>query len=180
MIDLTKMQKITGERTRYYAGIVFVPKGTAYRRTYETAAWWTEMETVEDRWYPVFASYSINRWRLTAIVDAVITAEYTPSLYGGVPIGSQPQGKDHRNVGKSDQFPLNMTPQMIDAGVIRPRDVLFVPVTLGFSIRQNFYFHLYREPRTSNSWEWVPYIDVTKMEPLDEMYVTTYGSVVPA
>lgn len=182
MLDLTTTHRIdgTGERSerfiRYYCGAVFVPKGTTFTRTYEVAAWWTEYTTTEDRWYPVFATrhhiYS-TKWELSARVDVTVTAQNTPSLFGGVAYGSEPQGKNHRQVGREDVWIMSVTPQMFD-------DDTFMPVQLGFSAVRNFYTHEWGGFHYSDSWEWRPYSErwIEGLEPVPELCVLKYGGVV--
>lgn len=96
-----------------FAGYVRIPAGVKHTRQYEVAAWYTKAETVEDRWYPVWLSRDHIRpteGRLWARVEAVITSEYTPALWGGVPVGSQPQAENHRNVGSLTSFDIGIGP----------------------------------------------------------------------
>lgn len=121
---------------KVYVGAVHVPAGTKYTRRYETAAWYTEYETVEDGWYPVFARphhlYGDVEWVASATVPVVCTSEYTPSLFGGVAVGSQPQGKQHRNVGSESTWQHPVKPGAVEDGT-------FLPVTLGLSAVTNYY-----------------------------------------
>lgn len=182
-VDLTDPQRIEGKgmngrpATKVYCGAVFVPKGYEHTRHYETAAWYTILTTTEDRWYPVFASrhHVYDKWELTARVDAVIASEHTPSMFGGVAYGSQPQGENHRNVGREDEFHLTVHPKMFDDGK-------YLPVTLGFSALRNFYTHDWPSEGAihySDSWEWRPYMaeHIAKLAPVPGLQVEKYGKV---
>ena len=193
MVDLTNPQRIDGKgingrpATKVYCGAVFVPKGYEYTRRYETASWYTILTTTEGGWYPVFATrhHIYDKWELTARVQATITSEFTPSSFGGVMYGSQPQGENHRNVGREDEFHLTVKPGMFESRLGYPKyfdEPRFMPVTLGFSAVRNFYTHSWPSEggiHYSDSWEWRPYNDehIAKLSPVPGLQVEKYGNV---
>lgn len=185
LTDLHKIEPVDRKDSRYantkfYCGAVFVPAGTTYTRRYETASWYTNLTTTEDRWYPVFAVKDYmhsHGWRVSATVEAVVTSEFTPSSFGGVMYGNQPQGTKHRNVGSESSFGLLVTVEMFDDGT-------FLPVTLGFSAVRNFYVHSWANQKPdgvyhTSTWEWRPYNEATldRMAPLPGIAVEKYGAV---
>ena len=195
VLDLTRPQRIEGDKPKIYCGAVFVPEGYEYTRRYETAAWYTILTTTEGRWYPVFAQpgpsggwrTSYGGWSLTARVQATITSEHTPSMFGGVAYGTQPQGEKHRNVGQEAEFHLTVTPSMFTGNFDLIEDsskcVKFMPVTLGFSAVRNFYTHEWPSEggiHYSDSWEWRPYNaeHIEKLSPVPGLQVEKYGNVV--
>lgn len=82
-------------------GTYTVNEGDTYSRGYEVAAWNTQIALTPGV-YDVTANVVRSYVELAVKVPGVITSEYTPSLFGGVPINSQqPQGTEHRNVGQT-------------------------------------------------------------------------------
>ena len=75
-------------------GWIILKKPYVKTLTYETAAWYSEVEIPAGR-YPIIKKGS------QIIVPAIGTWIYvwTPSLWGGVAIGGQPMGNKHRDVG---------------------------------------------------------------------------------
>ena len=63
-----------------------------FTRRYETAAWWTEIlaqpQTVEAQ-----RSWWSGDWHYTFHFSGVITAQYMPSLFAGVPVGAGPDDR---------------------------------------------------------------------------------------
>jgi len=80
-------------------GTIVIDKPLKSTRTYEVAAWFTELELTPGE-YPLYLSFShiYRKPTLTSgDIPAVIVDENTQSLYGGVPVGKQDKG----NIGKS-------------------------------------------------------------------------------
>lgn len=162
---------------RYLAGYVHVPAETEHRRNYEVAAWYTDMETVEDRWYPVFASRQHTfpyEYELFTEVEAVVTRACTVSLFGGVAVGSTPQHENHKDVGTGDAFNFRVKPGMVESGQ-------FIPLgTFAEKVRRNV--ALYALDRgewlINEQWTWVASYDhiIEKMPVADE-YEFSYSTL---
>lgn len=65
----------------------------------EVAAWWHEI-LVPAGDYEI----TTNGYYAFVRLEGVITSAYTPSLYGGVAIGSQPQYEEHSSVGRASSY----------------------------------------------------------------------------
>ena len=84
-------------------GTVTIGENQHDTQNYEVAAWYTDYELTSGE-YVVRATQTPNTHRsgvvtFTATVPGTVVDSYTPSLLGGVPVGSQPQRKQHPDVG---------------------------------------------------------------------------------
>jgi hypothetical protein len=87
-------------------GWVDVPHDIVHRRSYEVAAWYTMLEVKAGR-YPLRrmqAQGGVPYWAVQA--PGVIVSAYMASMYGGVAMGSSPQGEEHGSVGRHDEVTL--------------------------------------------------------------------------
>ena len=87
------------------AGTVTIGPDKYDIQSYEVAAWSTTYQ-LQPGEYPVVAAQTPNTHRsglvtFTATVPGTVVDSYTPSLLGGVPVGSQPQRTQHADVGRT-------------------------------------------------------------------------------
>ena len=68
-------------------------------RTYETAAWWTDIEIPAGKY-----EIGTNGYWTLAGLPGKITAEFMPSLFGGVAVGKTPPADESPNVGKDTRY----------------------------------------------------------------------------
>lgn len=89
-------------------GFLSLTKPQTHRRTYEMAAWWTDLESEVGTFDLVLQREQFYPHRLKVVdkVPATVTAAYTQAHFVGMPIGNQPQQEKHRDVGRSDAFAL--------------------------------------------------------------------------
>jgi hypothetical protein len=85
-------------------GTVTIGEDQHDTQNYEVAAWHTDYELTPGE-YVVRASQTNHTHRpglvtFWATVPGTVVDSYTPSLLGGVPVSGQPQGKNHRDVGR--------------------------------------------------------------------------------
>jgi len=82
---------------------VTIPRPVVLRRSYEVAAWYTDVEVPAGR-YPIVEKRAVYDGRPYWSLDlpGVIVDSYTASLFGGMPLpgSTVPQGKQHRDVGR--------------------------------------------------------------------------------
>lgn len=88
-------------------GTITVGEGETHRETYEVAAWNTDIALTPGV-YEVTASAPRSYVDFAARVPGVITESYTPALFGGVVVGTQPQGAKHRDVGQEREVYLRV------------------------------------------------------------------------
>jgi|JI9StandDraft_1071089.scaffolds.fasta_scaffold00821_49 hypothetical protein len=124
-----------------HVGTFVLLRDKLFTRTYEVAAWHTEI-MVPKGVYPIVTS--ANGWRGgTITMEGVITNSYTPPLFGGVSYGTQPQGEHHRDVGQTTTHSFTpyeyvIAEQMADPdSVYVPADNI-VPVILGWWDRRTY------------------------------------------
>ena len=81
--------------------------GTVYRRTYETASWYSLVRIPEGD-YPVIARKRQNYGEAVELIvraTGTVEKEYTPASFGGYGgnIRQDPQGTQHRHVGNASE-----------------------------------------------------------------------------
>lgn len=91
-------------------GFLSVTKPQNYTQHYEVAAWSTQLRSdvgtfpVILQLHPLFPYHLVLRAQL----PATVVSSYTQALFGGVAIGTDPQGDKHRDVGKRDAFGMSI------------------------------------------------------------------------
>lgn len=83
-------------------GTITIPEGRTFEQSYEVAAWHATIALTPGA-YDVIATKPHGYVRLHAAVPGVYASVYTPSLFGGVAYGKEPQGEQHRDVGTTGQ-----------------------------------------------------------------------------
>ncbi len=84
-------------------GTVDIGEGEEFQQTYETAAWHTEVALTPGT-YDVIATNPRSYVGFHVRVPGVVTSSFLPALFGGVPVGSSPQGERHPDVGKEREI----------------------------------------------------------------------------
>lgn len=168
---------------RVFAGAVFVPAGTEHTERFEVAAWYRHSVTTEDRWYPVWATKNHlwpYDWKLAAYVESVVDDAYTPALWGGVPVGNAPQGKNHREVGQKTGFWYSVRKNHAGDGT-------FIPVSGAWASVERLHVHDFGpharehgevEP-TFHSPAWIPAYGEASLErlPVLDGYEWSYSTL---
>lgn len=85
-------------------GTVTIGEDQHDTQSYEVAAWHTHYQLTPGE-YVVRAAQMDHTHKpglvtFWATVPGTVVDSYTPSLLGGVPVGSEPQGENHRDVGR--------------------------------------------------------------------------------
>lgn len=96
-------------------GTVTLDKPTIFRRHYETAAWYTDVEVAAGT-YDVVAYAEGRRWLVSPsiVAEGNVVAEYLAALWCGVPVG----GKTHDNLGRIER---------VVGGNVSPKEVALLP-----------------------------------------------------
>lgn len=101
-----------GQRDERVIGWVDIPHATTQRLQYETAAWYTLVAVPAGRYLLTSVPWtSGSRERVWLLrCSGTIVDQYMPALWGGVPIGSSPQGRQSPAVGRSQEWSRQWTP----------------------------------------------------------------------
>lgn len=95
-------------------GFVSVTVPQEHERRYEMPAWWTKMLSVIGV-FPLIlrrAEHYPHALTVSVRLPARVTSAYTQGHFGGVPFGTAPQGTEHKDVGREDEFTI--TRDLID------------------------------------------------------------------
>lgn len=87
-------------------GFVSVTKPQKHRRTYEFAAWWTDLESDVGTFPLVLERHPHAPYPLEVVakLPARVIASYTQSHFGGMPYGEPVSPEKHADVGRRDNF----------------------------------------------------------------------------
>lgn len=101
MSTTTTVQWANGKQTdEPVIGTVTLTEPLIHTISYETAAWWTEVEIAPGTYSVILLEPNTFYARPGLRVTGTIVRAYLPSLYGGVSVGSQPQHENHSSVGQ--------------------------------------------------------------------------------
>lgn len=89
-------------------GTITIGEGRVHTLTYETAAWHSEVALTPGT-YDVTATNPHSYIQFSAHVPGVYVSCHLPALLCGVAVGSQPQGVNHHDVGRSQTVVLRPT-----------------------------------------------------------------------
>lgn len=139
------------ETFRGSPGSPAVPIGTytlaepiTVRNSFEVAAWWSDV-LLEPGTYEVTA----NGYYAFYTVPGTIVSEYTPSLFGGVAVGSQPQYEQHRSVGQSSSHHVQTYLYEL-AGSLADPNSPFEPLPHVEPVLTGWCEHVYRDHRSAS------------------------------
>lgn len=88
-------------------GKVTVGDDVIHRVTYEVARWYRDVK-LDAGDYDLFATWVNGKVQFHAKVEGTVVAADTSSSFGGVVYGSEPQGKNHRDVGDRAEVVLRL------------------------------------------------------------------------
>lgn len=96
---------------RHLVGTLEIKESYKQQLSHEVAAWHTEVE-IKAGEYPLYVNFSAGKaYVATDHIDAVITDNYTPSLYGGVGIGGRDGSED---IGKTSKQMIGVSRYMLE------------------------------------------------------------------
>lgn len=102
-MQTTTTRRTTAALPTGLVGFVTIPKATHVARSYETAAWRSTIRLAPGI-YPITGKWQDGRLFYGFTVPGVFVDVFMPSLWGGVAVGSEPQGRNHRSVGSETTY----------------------------------------------------------------------------